>query len=584
MAAGNRSVLVILDSRRVAERAGAECTIFAALDHMGVSYEVLECADYWALPPRHLAPRAAYVIAHDGAGAGLKPDTAAALAEAVAQGTGLVSFDREMAAWPPALRALLPGELTTETTESIRIENETFVTGGHHCGETIELQRPLAVAGIPNDADLESLVATAEGTVVVAAGQRDEGRIVLFGTGNALYDESVFGHVRGLDGLLWRSLVWVAAKPFPTRSIPPFVTARIDDCNGTYSAFDYVNAFNRAGISPNIGLFTDELGPTDWKAAKRLFDAGGADFSMHAFRDDFYKARPNYKPFSLLADKPDLSHGGQQTAFEGLSMDHTTGRDLDSATVRQNFRRMDDAFGKAGIRHSRVLNAHFGEIGWRAVPEFLARKVDLPTNNSVVGQLYGNQPDWRPKPYGVRGTNGRYGLVIDRCPQHPGMTCVGMSVSHLGKTHMVTDILHGHTPFLGEADSAKPGLAIERGINNVTIGLDSLAYGIIMTHEERIDAISLDDWSRIVTGIAQGLGSWDAIFASRESVSITCKRLFDSALVHADWDGQALHCELCGQTEGASPLTVWHNTETECARTIADIPAIAGFATVDLPG
>ena len=51
MAAGNRSVLVIMDSRRVAERARCEWTIFAALDHMGVSYEVLECADYFTPPP-----------------------------------------------------------------------------------------------------------------------------------------------------------------------------------------------------------------------------------------------------------------------------------------------------------------------------------------------------------------------------------------------------------------------------------------------------------------------------------------------------------------------------------------------------
>ena len=583
MAAGNRSVLVIMDSRRIAERGRAERAIFAALDHIGVAHEVLECADYWALPPGHLAPRAAYVIAHDGAGAGLKGEVAAALAEGVSQGAGLVSFDREIGAWPEALRAIVPGELSSETTETLRFAKANFITDGHEAEETVELDSPLPTTGIPIDAGLDSLVVTSTGATAVAAGQRGAGRVVLFGTGDALYDESIFGHVRGLDGLLWRSLVWVAAKPFPTRSIPPFVTARIDDCNGTYSAFDYVSAFNRVGISPNIGLFTDELGPTDWKAVKALFDAGEADFSMHAFRDDFYKTRPNYKPFAVLPDKPDLSNGGKETAFEGLSLDHITGRDLDDATVRTNFERMDTAFRRAGIRHSRVLNAHFGEIGWRGVPEFLARGVDLPTNNSVVGQLYGNQPDWRPKPYGVRGRNGRYGLVIDRCPQHAGMTFVGMSVSHLGTTHMVTDILHGHTPFLGEAEQSMPEKAIARGIGNVRIGLDSLAYGLIMTHEERIDAISLDDWNRVVTGIAEAISDWDAIFASREHVSVICKRLFDSALVNADWDGQTLHCELCGRTGGASPLTIWQNTEQGCVRTTADVPAIAGFAAVDLP-
>ena len=163
------------------------------------------------------------------------------------------------------------------------------------------------------------------------------------------------------------------------------------------------------------------------------------------------------------------------------------------------------------------------------------------------------------------------------------MTFVGMSVSHLGTTHMVTDILHGHTPFLGEAEQSMPNEAIARGIGNVRIGLDSLAYGLIMTHEERIDTISLADWSRIVTGIAEGIDDEGAIFASREYASVVCKRLFDSALVHADWDGQTLHCELCGQTGGTSPLTIWKNAERGCLRSTTEVPAIAGFAAVDLP-
>ena len=56
MAAGNRSVLVVLDSRRRVERAGADQTVFAALDHFGVAYEVLECGDYVGVPPGHVAP------------------------------------------------------------------------------------------------------------------------------------------------------------------------------------------------------------------------------------------------------------------------------------------------------------------------------------------------------------------------------------------------------------------------------------------------------------------------------------------------------------------------------------------------
>ena len=352
----------------------------------------------------------------------------------------------------------------------------------------------------------------------------------------------------------------------------------MDDCNGTYNAFDYVRVMNRYGIGPNLGLFTDEMGPTDWAAAKRLYDAGGADFSMHAFRDDFYMARPDYKPYAVLADKPDLSCGGTQTLFEGLSLDHNTGLDLPVETIRRNFRRMDEAFARAGIRHSRVLNAHFGEVGWPAVPLFLERGVDMPCNNSALGQLYSNQPVWRPRPYGIRGRTGRHGLTIDRCPQHPGLTFIAMSVSHVGKTHMTTDILSGRVPFLGESDTPKLAEASAAGVANIKLGLDALGYGLLFTHEERINAISLADWETVVTAIVAGLDGWEVQYAEREYVGIICKRLLDSRLVRANMTDQGLQCELCGQTDGPSPLTIWENEKDGCTRRVVEVDTIDGYA------
>ncbi len=583
MAAGNRSVLVILDSRRRAERARADQTVFPALDHFGVAYDVLECGDYLSLPPDHLAPRAAYVLAHDGAGAGLTPEVAARIAEEVGLGAGLLTLDREIATWPAPLRGMLPTDPTRAEAGSLRFPAPpSFITFGHEQDEELALREPVEVVGFPRDDAWQALLATDTGRGVLLRGRVGEGRVVVLGTGERLYAGEVLGHVHGVDGLLWRSLVWVARKPFPARCIPPYVTARMDDCNGSYNAFGYVAVLNRYGIRPNLGLFLDELGPTDWAAVERLFCLGGADFSMHAFRDDFYLARPDYRPFAVSADKPDLSRGGTQTLFEGLSLDHVTGRDLDDATVRRNFQRMDTGFARAGIRHSRVLNAHYGEVGWRAVPLFLERGVDLPTNNSALGQLYGHQPSWRPRPYGLRGASGRYGLVIDRCPAHLGFTFVAMCSSHLGPTHMATDILSGRVPFLGEAGSPLIPEAVRRGVANVRLGLDALAFGTIMTHEERIAVISPDDWEAVIAGIVRGLDGWDVEFAGREHVSVICKRLLDSRLVHAEAADGRLRCELCGRTDGPSPLTVWENEGDDCIRRMAEVDAFDGFAEVTI--
>ncbi len=581
MSAGNRTVLVILDSRKSTSRRSADHSVFAALDHFGVAWEVLDGGDYMGFIPEYLAPRALYIIAHDGGANWLEPGVAQQIADAVLAGAGLVSLDREVHEWPAPLRTLLPtdsGDARTRTGV-LRFPEASFISFGHDAGEQLELHEELEVFTLSRENGWWPIVSDAEDRAVIAAADAREGRLVIFGTGERLYDQATYGHVRGIDGLMWRALVWAAAKPFAMRCVPPYVTARMDDCNGTHSAFGYVDVMNRFGIRPNLGLFIDEMGPTDWATVKRLYDSGGADFSMHAFRDDFYMARPDYQPWAVLPDKPDLSAGGTKTLFEGLSLDHDTGLDLSPETIRRNLARMDKAFADAGITHSRVLNAHFGEVGWRAVPEFLARGVDLPCNNSAFGQLYSNQPVWRPRPYGIRGPKGRHGLIIDRSPQHPEMTFVSMSVAHLG-THMGLDILSGRVPFLGESSILKLDEAAQAGIDNITLGLDALGYGVLFTHEERINVISPEDWDGIVTQIMRGLDGWDYECASREHVGSICKRLLDSALVRANFTARGLECELVGRTDGPSPLTVWEDEGEGCTRRVVDVEPIDGFAEI----
>lgn len=581
MAAGNRSVLVLVDSRRVAERLSAERVVGAALDHFGVAWQVLDGGDYGGLPAGYIAERAAIVIAHDGAAAWLRPADAAAVREAVLGGAGLLSFDRDLEAWPEGLRALAPGAAGSAEVSTVCFSASPHpLTVGHAPGDRVALLGPATARCLEVPRGDCPVVSSDGGLALVVCGPRGAGRGVFFAMGNSLYDETVLGPTRGLDGLFWRGLVWAARKPFPMRCIPPYVSARLDDCHGTHTAFGYVACLNRHGISPNLGLFVDELGPTDWAAAGALARAGKADFSMHAFRDDFYRARPNWRPAGVLPDKPDLSLGGRQTRFEGLGLDHATGRDLDDASVRHSFARVDAAFAKAGIRHSRILNAHFGEIGLSSLPHWLERGVDLPCNNSVIGQLYGNQPLWRPRPYGLRAANGRYGLVIDRLPQHPAFTSIGFSASHLGKTHMTSDILSGHVPFLGEADGIRTDAAIRRGIANLRVGLDSLAFAVLMTHEERVDVIPLPEWERIVDGILDGLGDMEMLPASREAVSILCNRLFHTRLCYAHVDPRGMVCEITGSSDGPSPLTVWTEDDGQLLARRIEVGPVAGFLQV----
>jgi len=72
MSAGNRSVLGIIDSRKLTDRLSSDHTVFAALKHFGIPCEVLDGGDYMGAVPEYIAPRALYIIAHDGAAEWLK--------------------------------------------------------------------------------------------------------------------------------------------------------------------------------------------------------------------------------------------------------------------------------------------------------------------------------------------------------------------------------------------------------------------------------------------------------------------------------------------------------------------------------
>lgn len=578
MHAGNRSVLVMIDSRIASEKRDAELELFTMLRHLGLAFEVWEAADSFPSAPAHFSDRALYVLGHDGAGRAVSSARARQIVAAVQAGAGFLSLDRQVEEWPAELQALAPKIAGRWRCQDLQVSAPGHYLSAGHAPGSAWLLRQAVVCACTTDADWQAIV-TANGQATIAVRTAGGGRQVFFGCGIRVYREDVFGHGRGYDGMLWRAIVWAAAKPLPTRSMPPYLTARIDDCNGAYSAFGYVEAFNRHGISPNLGLFIDEMGPSDWAGATRLFQKKGADFSMHAFRDDFYKARSNYRPYAVLADKPDLSNGGKVTLFEGLGLDHDTGLNLPPAQLRRNVQRMDDAFAAAGIRHSRIINAHYGEVSYTSIPYFLERGASLLCNNNIPGQLYANQPLWRPRPYGLRGINGRSGTVIDHAPAHPELffASVVYPPYEYAPTHI--DILNGYVPFIGESPTVKREAAIARGCFNAQTSLDMMAWGLIMTHEERIDAISLEDWDAIVSAIVETTSkNWDVIPASREEVSVICQRLFRTTLVSAavDADNRVV-CELSGKNDGPSPLTIWLNEGDGCRRVIVELPQVDGY-------
>jgi len=593
----NQSVLVILDSRRVAERRMAEGAVAAALEHFGMAWNVYELGapevasdfnqdaarDPMAPPGArdvvdgYVGDRALFVLAHDGAG-NMPARMGRLIADAVMRGAGLVSLDRERANWPAALRELDGVTGAPERAEQILIADASnpFLILPHAPGEALPLRRGVETL-CASAGDGEALLATRDGRWAAWTRRRGKGRVVVFGAGAELFDEAVMGHGVGFTGLLWRSMIWAARKPFATRSIPPSLTARFDDCTGSYDAFGYVRVLNEAGIRPNVGIFIDELSEADWRAAGELCRTGGADFSIHAFRDDLLLRNPGWTAARSMAHKPRF----EQVAFDGFTLDHFTGKEFDADTIERNFEIMDRRFARYGVRHSRVINAHFAEVAFAALPHFLRRGADIHVNNGVIGQLYGNQPLWRPRPFGLRSPAGRHPLVVDQTPDRSGAFCAGVGCPPGAAARMETDILWGLTPFIGECGRVDVDGATLRCVRNMEWALDSMAWGLLMAHEQWVACVPPEDWRRLVAGVTGHFRGRDVQFAGREDVAVMTRRLFHSRLVRAWVEGGDLKCELTGCADGPSPLTVWRNEGAGCRGAVREIEAIDGFLKVE---
>jgi len=93
-----------------------------------------------------------------------------------------------------------------------------------------------------------------------------------------------FGHARGLDDLFWKSIVWVARKPFVMKAMPPFVRLRFDDCYGHWqngADFRFIEVLNEFGHVPNASICIRAITEDGARTMKALYDGRCCEFSPH---------------------------------------------------------------------------------------------------------------------------------------------------------------------------------------------------------------------------------------------------------------------------------------------------------------
>jgi len=364
--------------------------------------------------------------------------------------------------------------------------------------------------------------------------------------------------------VLFRAILWAVRKPFVAKRVPPFVTCRIDDASGTASMFGrredsanrgfaYLDLLNEYGYIPNVGLFIDDITDEDGRVIKGKYDEGKAQFSPHAFSDPEVNEHPIY----MLHD----------------------GREFFTAQLKENFARVDERFGRWGIRLAETINAHFAEIGVNSLPFLRERGVrftmqpGVPFGCTWEGASQGRCPGWDPKPYGDHGFN------YDFMPDHPEFF---NAVAHPLGSHKLqgsiapTDFLWGNTVFWNESEFNDIRGAAEKGARVIRLGLDGGFFGCLMTHEQRIATLSLGEFEEVLRRIEGLLSDRERFFAPYDEVAEYLYNHGRTKLVGARLEGGRMICRLRGKSEVPLKVSVFREEGEDVAEEFFEVPQFCG--------
>lgn len=527
-------VAVIVNREDLSETA----SIIRALRHFGIIYEVISCKTPITFLHSIRQYACVLVLGEDSLSSIDKDKTPKELVDAIiADGAGIVNFNHKN-----DLRSGSPLSVCGQT-DSVHVVNDPhYITHLQPSDAVYSLLNSVEYSCISEKTDNVLLVAE-NGNPLLTFDCIGHSRYVQFLVSPKLWLKDYFGHGEGLEDIIWRAIVWAARKPFVMFSVPPFITARVDDCKG-FDGFRYVDVFNESGFVPNIGLFIDEVRGNSSSRIRQLCHKKLAEFSPHAFTTtEAIYGKLNVGPAS-------------------------------NGKIKDNFRRVDNFFCEHGIGPSKVNNPHFYEYGANAIPFLKARGQDFTMSMLLPDRTHLDvHRDWKPSPY------GHYGYSFDVLPEHPDFFMVrGDHISHrlheyqdddtyrikdIIKLLLLTDFLWERTSFHNPGAPTDIQAAIDCGVKNLSLGLNNLSFGVITTHEYLIEKLAINEWELIISGIKESLAKYEVIPTSYDHIAEYLLNRNGVELCSAKYEAKtrSITCDFRGNSN--MPLLIYIFTEED---------------------
>jgi len=565
---GNRVLLALVDGRGTyADTSAVEPTVLVALQHFGLPFRAHDLAN-GPLTRELLDDCAAVVVAQARLGERLSLAETELLAAAVSEaGLGLVNFDGELRLYKPPLMALFGLEVDDLPMASDRLQinsGDHYITRTLDPGSTVSLKRPVSCAQIKRvgrhvtelaqlNMGKDQLIFARHhvpGTAyapdqypAALAAVCGRGRAVQFACSVRLWHQEFLGHTMGLDGLFRRALVWAARKPFAARAMPPLVSIRIDDGIGRHD-FRYVEVMNAHGHHPLVSCFLDGVPDEMVPFMRSKWQSGQVDWDAHGF--EYY----DLLPFDFGVGEPNPEE------------------------MAARFGRVDEWYDSRELVPPRTAYFHWGEVGVGALSQLKARGRTFVFSPYHLGQLKWERlfPNWWP--YGLNS------LFYDCFPEDPDMYNIGAGLPrHL----MAHDVLTGCTRWSGESPINDMTRAAERTAQAVRLATDSGFFSEIVTHEQKLGVLSLEEIDQWLTRLEQQLERSPVRLVGHEHAAEYTRARDETWITSASArDGGA--CALCLDGEARVPLelAVFDDDGDGVRQRWETVPAFRGKTEIDL--
>lgn len=565
---GNMALLVLVDSTGpYHNRSIVDETVLVALEHFGMPYRLLDLASQRPTAEL-LAGCAGLVIAQDGLGDRLSDAETRLIADAVAEGMGLVNFDWDLRRYHGPLLEVFGFQgierLPYASNLILVPSSDHYITWLHQPRAFHESKRMVTAVMVKEWRD--GVVPLAEAVLgkeqliyirhlvpgnafepkhypMVFAGQWGRGRAVQWAMNPRLWRVGALGHLGGLDDIFWRSIVWSVRKPFITNAIPPFITMSFDDCSGRHD-FRYLDICTEYGYVPLVSLYLDNIREKHRPTLRSKVEAGEIVVNTHG--RDYYKLQ--YYEFGV----------GEYSEEE----------------MRQLFEQEDEFYRWLGVSPCRTVRSHWGELGVRALPHLKERSRTFICTPIHIGEHKADQF--------LTDTGEGYWpydtvqCFYDYLPDDNNFYIFGaFNARHLA------DFLTGTTILLRESPVNDIEKAAEHAADQVRHGLDNGFYAEILTHEQKFGVLTLEEWDRILVRTAEKTSRYEKLFSTHDDIAEYLKSKGESWLARVERVDGGVRCVLSGRAEHRLRLSLFVDVEGNVERRYLNVPAFEGQIEVE---